>query len=147
MHGGGNAVHGWRTRSRRQLGRRSRSRASRFDGPSVLYLGQGDGSFVESAALAGFGQTPLLNGLAAADIGNDGDVDIFATALGTDRYYLCVNDGARASLSVITTVTGISTFTSANGSRRRVTRRMRAFYTTDALDDRVSSRVVGGEQL
>lgn len=63
----------------------------------LLFRNRGDGSFDEVSAEAGvrmFGAR--LSGVAWGDVDNDGDLDLYATALGADqrRHYLFINDGS-----------------------------------------------------
>ncbi len=61
--------------------------------PPALLRNRGDGTFADVTAEAGLADTYYGMGAAAADYDNDGDTDLFVTALGRDRLYR--NDGAR----------------------------------------------------
>lgn len=68
---------------------------TRMDNTDILYQNNGDGTFTD-VTLQAFGPTPLVahtNGCQTADVDNDGDLDIYVTALSTNRYYLYINDG------------------------------------------------------
>jgi len=58
---------------------------------SALYRNKGDGTFEDRTIDAGLGGTMYGMGATAADYDNDGDTDLFVTALGPDRLYR--NDG------------------------------------------------------
>jgi hypothetical protein len=71
-------------------------RRAQADAPQplpALYRNQGDGTFVETTAEAGLASPFYGMGAAAADYDNDGDTDLFVTALGPNRLYR--NDGGR----------------------------------------------------
>jgi len=69
---------------------------TRLDDTDILYRNLGDGSF-EDATLSTFGADHLgsvqSNGAALADVDNDGDRDLYVTALDEPRYFLFINDG------------------------------------------------------
>jgi len=75
---------------------------TRLDAGDILFLNQGDGTFVDGTPMSGLDQVNLQsNGAAFADIDNDGDADLYITTLGDPlgaprhlRYYLFVNDGS-----------------------------------------------------
>ncbi len=68
---------------------------TRLDGPDILFRNRGDGTFENRSAYAGLGRFDLRsNGAAWADIDNDGDPDLYVTALADQRFYLFINDGA-----------------------------------------------------
>jgi len=54
---------------------------------SALYRNKGDGTFEDRTIDAGLGGTMYGMGATAADYDNDGDTDLFVTALGPDRLY------------------------------------------------------------
>jgi hypothetical protein len=59
----------------------------------ALYRNQGDGTFVDVTARAGLAMPMYGMGAAAADYDNDGDMDLFVTALGPDHLFR--NDGGK----------------------------------------------------
>jgi len=74
---------------------------TRLDLPDILFLNQGDGTFIDGTAAAGLSGFDLhSNGAAFADIDNDGDPDLMVTVLGptndpvNNRNYLYINDGS-----------------------------------------------------
>ena len=48
-----------------------------LESPNLLFLNQGDGTFVEKAGVFGLGQTAASTGAAFADYDNDGDLDLY----------------------------------------------------------------------
>jgi enediyne biosynthesis protein E4 len=48
-----------------------------LESPNLLFLNQGDGTFVESAGVFGLGLTAASTGAAFADYDNDGDLDLY----------------------------------------------------------------------
>lgn len=48
-----------------------------LESPNLLFLNQGDGTFVEKAGAFGLGQTAASTGAAFADYDNDGDLDLY----------------------------------------------------------------------
>lgn len=83
-------------------------------GPNLLYINQGNGTFLEEAAARGAGLTGSHFGTCAADFDRDGDVDIFissATSLitsATTPHTLLINDGS-GHFTVSAQVFGTST--------------------------------------
>ncbi len=71
---------------------------TRIDQPSLLlFRNRGDGTFMEVSQTAGLHfPDARVNGIAWGDIDNDGDLDLYATALGPDqrRHFLFLNDGS-----------------------------------------------------
>jgi len=75
---------------------------TRLDATDILFVNQGDGTFIDGTEGTGLGLLNLQsNGAAFADIDNDGDQDLYVTTLGDTlghprhlRYYLYVNDGS-----------------------------------------------------
>jgi enediyne biosynthesis protein E4 len=57
----------------------------------AFYRNRGDGTFEDATRAAGLAVEAYGLGAAAADVDNDGDVDLYITALGPDRLFL--NDG------------------------------------------------------
>ncbi|NOZ39195.1 MAG: CRTAC1 family protein [Planctomycetes bacterium] len=66
---------------------------TRVDGPDILYLNNQQGGFIDVSAESGFTASLNTNGAAMGDIDNDGDLDLYVTAVGGYRYYLYMNDG------------------------------------------------------
>ena len=67
---------------------------TRLDGADLLYRNRGDGTFEDVSAQAGFTSVLATNGAVWADLDNDGDQDLYVTALSSQRNYLYINDGA-----------------------------------------------------
>jgi len=69
---------------------------TRSDVSAILYRNNHDGTF-EDVTTSFFGANHLknvnTNGVGAADIDNDGDLDLYVTAQNTNRYYLYINQG------------------------------------------------------
>ena len=61
--------------------------------PSAFYRNDADGTFSDVTAAAGLGDPIYGIGAAAADYDNDGDVDLYVTALGPNRLYRNRGDG------------------------------------------------------
>ncbi len=59
-----------------------------------LYFNNGDGTFKEEAESRGFEGIIDISGIAAGDIDNDGDTDVFLVPRIGPRYYLFINDGS-----------------------------------------------------
>lgn len=68
---------------------------TRLDNTDILFRNDGDGTFSDVSASAGFNQSFHSNGATWADIDNDGDQDLYVTTLldGGKRNHLYVNDG------------------------------------------------------
>ncbi len=67
--------------------------ATRMNGTDMMYMNNGNGTFTDVSAGAGFTIPTKTNGAAAGDIDNDGDLDLYVTSVFTDQYYLYINDG------------------------------------------------------
>ena len=61
--------------------------------PDRLYQQQPDHSFVDVTERAGLGDPGFGHGAAAGDVDNDGDVDLYVTNYGGDRFYRNNGDG------------------------------------------------------
>jgi len=66
---------------------------TRLDGPDILFRNDGHGAFRNISDAAGFQASLPTNGAAFGDIDNDGDLDLYLTTVGDQRYYLYMNDG------------------------------------------------------
>jgi hypothetical protein len=67
---------------------------TRFEAPDLLLLNQGDGTYLDEAVERGLAHLTDSNGVAPADFDNDGDADLYFTAIATERYFLFLNDGS-----------------------------------------------------
>ena len=68
---------------------------TRIDNHDLLFRNKGDGTF-EDVTTTAFGASPLVrktNGAAWADIDNDGDLDLYTTAVQEERHLLYLNNG------------------------------------------------------
>jgi FG-GAP-like repeat/ASPIC and UnbV len=68
---------------------------TRLHAPAILYRNQGNGSFA-NGTLAAFGanHSPYQSvGARFGDIDNDGDQDLYVTAMKNERFYLYINNG------------------------------------------------------
>jgi len=72
-------------------------------GRNRLYRREADGRYSDVTAESGLGDPGYAMGVAAGDIDNDGDLDLFVTNYGPDRLYLNEGDG---SFSDITAAAG-----------------------------------------
>ncbi len=66
---------------------------TRIDDTDILYRNLGNGTFQDVSISSGFTANKRTNGAAFADIDNDGDQDLYVTAMGESGFYLYVNDG------------------------------------------------------
>lgn len=66
---------------------------SALDGPGRLMHNEGDGTFVERTIEAGLGHSTRSNGVAWADVDEDGDLDLYVTTFAAYRHMLYVNRG------------------------------------------------------
>lgn len=66
---------------------------TRLQAPDILFRNRGDGTFVNVSAAAGIDFDAHTNGAVWGDIDNDGDLDLYVTTIGYDRYILLINDG------------------------------------------------------
>jgi len=67
---------------------------TRLNDTDILYRNLGDGTFEPRTKAAGFATPTLTNGVAAGDIDNDGDQDLYMTTCAGTRNHLYLNDGA-----------------------------------------------------
>ena len=67
---------------------------SRLGDTDVLYVNEGDGTFEQQTTAAGFTTATLTNGVAAGDVDNDGDLDLYMTGTSETRNFLYLNDGS-----------------------------------------------------
>ncbi len=67
--------------------------AARYEKTPVLFINQGDGIFLEEAALRGLDQAHNAGSFGCGDFDNDGDKDLFVAQLRGDRFQLFINDG------------------------------------------------------
>ena len=67
---------------------------TRLDAPDILFINQGDGTFVDGSAEAGLASlTMRTNGAWWGDLDNDGDADLFLTTIAESAFLLLINDG------------------------------------------------------
>lgn len=66
---------------------------TRMHFPPILYRNKGDGTFEDVTHDAGLDGVKNANGAGWADVDNDGDEDLYLTAIDDTRFYLFINDG------------------------------------------------------
>src|SRR5512142_2109108 len=66
---------------------------TRMHMPPILYRNKGDGTFEDKTREAGLDGVKNTNGAGWADVDNDGDEDLYFTAIDDTRFYLFINDG------------------------------------------------------
>jgi hypothetical protein len=69
---------------------------TRVDAPPILFRNEADGGFADVTASAGDLASAIpsgSNGVLWADVDNDGDLDLYVTAVGPTRFFLFVNQG------------------------------------------------------
>lgn len=64
-----------------------------LDGPGRLMHNAGDGTFVERTMDAGLGDSTRSNGVAWADVDEDGDLDLYVATFAANRHLLYINRG------------------------------------------------------
>ena len=64
---------------------------TRLAAPDHLFKNRGDGTFEDIAAEVGLGACSFSNGSVFGDIDNDGDQDLLITGVGSQRYWLWIN--------------------------------------------------------
>lgn len=67
---------------------------TRVGATDALYRNLGGGTFEDVSATAGFTAATPSNGVAAADIDNDGDLDLMVLGSQSTRHFLYINDGS-----------------------------------------------------
>ncbi|MBI2926680.1 MAG: VCBS repeat-containing protein [Verrucomicrobia bacterium] len=78
---------------------RLRQRFPRLDTPNVAFRNRGDLAFEECGAAWGFDSRRIAQGMALADLDNDGDLDVIINCL-NDAPLLCRNDSPRPRVAV-----------------------------------------------
>ncbi|MBM4434554.1 MAG: CRTAC1 family protein, partial [Chloroflexi bacterium] len=66
---------------------------TRNDAPGILYRNRGNGTFEDVTARAALDHAIRANGAAWGDVDNDGDLDLYVTTFGGERFHLYINDG------------------------------------------------------
>ncbi|MBL9129396.1 MAG: VCBS repeat-containing protein, partial [Verrucomicrobiales bacterium] len=93
---------------------RARRRFPKLDTPNFAFRNRGDLTFEEIGAAWGFDSTRVSQGLALADLDNDGDLDVVVTCL-NDGPLLLRNDSSRPRVAV--RLRGVAPNTRGIGSR------------------------------
>ena len=71
---------------------------TRLDASDILFINQGDGTFVDGSEAAGLtALTMHTNGAWWGNIDNDGDADLFVTTIAESAFLLLINDARVAS--------------------------------------------------
>lgn len=75
------------------IGNESRHWEEGGDYPSQLFRNNGDGTFTDIASQAGVTNDSYCKGVAAGDMDNDGDIDLYLSNIGPNRLYVNNGDG------------------------------------------------------
>ncbi|MBW2255927.1 MAG: VCBS repeat-containing protein, partial [Deltaproteobacteria bacterium] len=66
---------------------------TRIHDTDILYRNKGDGTFEDVSQQVGLTLKLHSNGAVWGDIDNDGDLDLYVTAIGDERFFLFINEG------------------------------------------------------